>query len=479
MLFDTDIHAILRNHFSEVLEMEEIESTEKVSAGMDMLHGSLFKKLLLFAFPLAASSILQQLFNAVDVAVVGQFASSQEQAAVGCNGPVINLLINLFVGISVGTNVAIANYIGQQHKERIHAAVHTSMVTAIASGLLLLVLGLFTARPILLWMDTPAEVLDYAVTYLKIYFWGMPFIMVYNFGAAILRSMGDTKRPLYCLVVSGTLNAALNLFLVIAFHLGAAGVAIATVISNVVSAGMVWHFLSHEAEPIRLSARSLAVSRPELLRILQIGIPAGIQGMVFSVANVFVQTALNGLGTSAVAGSAVALNYEYFTYFIVSAFNQAAVTFTSQNYGAKAFDRCRQIFRLCMVVGMLATGVLSLVFVLGRGFFASLFSPDPAVIEYAKLRMLHILTLNFICATYEIGGAALRGIGYSMTPALITIFGTCVFRIWWIHAVFPRFSTFETLMDVYPITWILTGAAVLAAYFFIRRRVFSGRLPLR
>ncbi len=448
------------------------------TTGMDMLHGNLLNKLLLFALPLAASSILQQLFNAVDVAVVGQFASSQEQAAVGCNGPVINLLINLFVGISVGTNVAIANYIGQEHRERIKATVHTSMVTAIISGVLVLFIGLLTARPILLWMDTPAEVLGYAAVYLKIYFLGMPFIMIYNFGAAILRSMGDTKRPLYCLVLSGIINAGLNMFLVIVFHLGAAGVAIATVISNIVSAGMVWHFLAREAEPIRLSFQELKISKPELLRILQIGIPAGIQGMVFSIANVFVQTALNSLGTNAVAGSAVALNYEYITYFIIAAFNQAAVTFTSQNYGAKQYDRCKKVFWLCLLAGMLITAAMSLTLVLGRSVFASIFTPDPAVAEYAKTRMLCILTLNFICAAYEIGGAALRGIGYSMTPAFITIFGTCVVRIWWIYTVFPRFRTFETLMAVYPITWVLTGGAVLAAYFFIRRRVFSGKIRL-
>lgn len=450
----------------------------KGSTGMDMLQGKLLPKLLLFALPLAASSILQQLFNAVDVAVVGQFASSQEQAAVGCNGPVINLLINLFVGISVGTNVAIANYIGQQHKERIKAAVHTSIVTAVFSGFLVMALGLLVAEPMLAWMDTPSEVMGYAVTYLRIYFLGMPFIMVYNFGAAILRSMGDTRRPLYCLVLSGVINAGLNLFLVIVFHLGAAGVAIATVISNVVSAGMVWRFLSREEEPIRLSCKDLRVSKPELLRILQIGIPAGVQSMVFSIANVFVQTALNGLGTNAVAGSAVALNYEYFTYFIVSAFNQATVTFTSQNYGAKRYDRCRSTFRLCMLVSMAATAAVSLLFVLGRGFFASIFTPDPAVAAFAKTRMLHILTFNFICATYEIGGAALRGIGYSMVPALITIFGTCIVRIWWIYAVFPQYPAFETLMDIYPITWVLTGAAVLASYFILRRRAFSGKIRL-
>lgn len=451
----------------------------KESKRMDMLHGRLLGKLMIFALPLAVSSILQQLFNSVDVAVVGKFVSSQEQAAVGCNGPVINLMINLFVGISVGANVVIANYIGQRNEKKIKDAVHTAMTIAMISGIFLLVLGILIARPVLIWMHTPSDVLKYAVVYLKIYFLGMPFIMVYNFGAAILRSIGDTRRPLYCLVLSGVINAGLNLFLVLVFRLGAAGVAIATVISNVISAGMIWYYLSHESEPIRLSYKKLKISKRELVNILRIGVPAGLQGMVFSFANVCIQTALNGLGSDAVAGSAVALNFEYFTYFVVGAFNQAAVTFTSQNFGAKQYERCKRIFLFCMVLGMLITGSMSMTFVLGREFFVTLFTSNPVVAEYAKIRMMHILAFNFIAATFEVGGASLRGIGHSMMPAVITIFGTCVFRILWIYTIFKRFPDFETLMSVYPVSWLITGAAVLAAYFMIRRKAFSERTEIR
>lgn len=441
---------------------------------MDMLHGSLLNKIFLFALPLAASSILQQLFNSIDVAVVGHFASSQAQAAVGCNGPVINLLINLFVGVSVGTNVVIANYIGQQKTEKIQAAVHTSMVFAVFSGILLLFLGFFAARPMLEIMDTPKDVLDYAVLYLKIYFLGMPFIMIYNFGAAILRSIGDTRRPLYCLALSGVVNAGLNLFLVIVCKLGVSGVAIATVISNIISAGMVWHFLSCEKGVVHLDFHKLAVSGPELKRMLQIGIPSGLQNMVFSFANVFIQTALNGFGSDAVAGSAVSLNFECYTYFITAAFSQTAVTFTSQNFGAGQYDRCRRVFRLSITASMLLTGCTSAIFVAGRYFFISFFTAEPAVIQYAAIRMIHILSFNFIAGTHEVGGAALRGIGYSMTPAVLTVFGTCVFRLVWIHTVCRISPGFETLMNVYPVSWGITGIAVLTAYFLIRKKVFKG-----
>ena len=439
---------------------------------IDMLNGSLLDKILLFALPLAMSSILQQLFNSVDVAVVGRFASSQEQAAVGCNGPVINLLLNLFVGISVGTNVVIAGYIGQGEKEKIRSTVHTSMVVALASGVLLLFLGLLVTKPILLLINTPEDVIDHAVLYLRIYFMGMPFIMIYNFGSAILRSIGDTRRPLYCLVLSGVVNAALNMFLVIVFHMGVAGVGIATVISNMISAGMVWHFLTHEEDPIRLQVRKLAVSGTELKKLLKIGVPAGLQSTVFSFSNVCVQSVLNGFGSAAVAGSAVGLNFEYFTYFVVSAFNQATVTFTSQNFGANQLDRCKKVFRLCITVSMLTAGAMSLTFVFGRSFFISLFTKEPQVAHYAAIRMVIILSMNVIVSTYEIGGAALRGIGYSLTPALITVFGTCVVRLLWVFTICQKIKDFRVLMIVYPITWIITGAGMLITYFTIRRSVF-------
>ena len=441
---------------------------------VDMLHGSLLDKILLFALPLAASSILQQLFNSVDVAVVGRFASSQAQAAVGCNGPVVNLMINLFVGISVGTNVVIANYIGQKKTDRIHDAVHTSILLALICGVIMMVLGMFIARPILELMDTPADVLEYAVLYLRIYFVGMPFIMVYNFGAAVLRSIGDTRRPLYCLVLSGIINAILNLILVIGFKMGVEGVAIPTVLSNVVSAGMVWYFLTHETGAIRLEPKKLSIKKQELVLMLQIGVPAGLQNMVFSVANVFIQASLNGFGSDAVAGSAVGINCEYYTYYMITAFNQAAVTFISQNFGAGFKDRCKKVFRLTMASSMIITALMSLAFIFGRVPFVALFTGQQAVAEFAYVRILHIMPLYILINTYEIGGSALRGVGCSMTPAILTVFGTCVLRLIWIYTVCPRYHTLDMLFNVYPISWFVTGAAVLIAYVLVWRRIDKG-----
>ena len=449
--------------------------SQKSGQTMDMLSGSLFDKLLLFAIPLALSSILQQLFNSVDVAVVGHFAADPAvaTAAVGSNGPIINLIINLFVGVSVGANVIISNYIGEGNKGKIESAVHTSMAVAMLSGFIVLAIGLAISGPVLRVMNTPESVLPYAEEYLRIYFLGMPFVMIYNFGSSVLRSIGDTKRPLICLCVSGVLNDLLNMFLVIVFHLDVAGVAIATVISNGVSAVLVILFLVREKNEIHLDLRRLRIAKPDLVRMLKIGVPAGLQSMVFSLSNVIIQSVLNGFGTSAVAGSAVALNYENFSYFIIAAFNQTAVTFTSQNYGARNYERCKRVFRLCMLTSIVLTGMMSWTFILCRHFFISIFTSDAEVARYAAIRMVMILSLNILSNTYEIGGAALRGIGYSMTPAILTVFGTCVFRLFWAYTICRIYHTFEVLLTVYPISWIITGSAVLIAYFIIRRRVFS------
>ena len=391
--------------------MSQQEQAKQGSVRMDMLHGSLLNKILLFALPLAASSILQQLFNSVDIAVVGKFASSQALAAVGSNSSVISLMINLFVGISVGASVVIANYIGQRNERGIKNAIHTVSVITLASGGLLLVVGLLIARPILEMMDTPDDVIELAVLYLRIYFLGMPFFMIYNFGAAILRSMGDTKRPLYCLIVAGVINTALNLFLVIVLKMSVAGVAIGTVIANMVSAGMIVYILRHEKGPFRLEYKEIGVSRIELRKMLQIGIPAGIQGMVFSIANVFIQAAINLYGSDAIAGSAAALNYEYYCYFVVSAFSQAAVTFISQNYGARQIERCKKIFRQTMLLSVIACGCLNLFFVWQRRFAISIFTSSPDVYQFAAIRMEIVLLTQALACSYEIAGAALRGLG--------------------------------------------------------------------
>ena len=441
----------------------------------DMLNGNLFSGILMFAIPLAASSILQQLFNSVDVAVVGHFAQNRAvaTAAVGSNGSVINLIINLFVGISVGANVVISNYIGRGERKKANSCVHTAMTIAIISGVFLLFLGLFIARPLLELMSTPEDVLPYAVQYLHIYFLGMPFIMVYNFGSAILRCIGDTRRPLYCLIISGVLNAALNLFLVMAFHMDVTGVAIATVISNIVSASLVCVFLLREKSEITFSIRKMGIRRDDLVRMLRIGVPAGLQSMLFSISNVFIQSVLNRFGTSVVAGSAVTLNFENFSYYIISAFSQACVTFTSQNIGASRVDRCKKIFRLSMLMSVILSLIMNYTFFLSRGFFIYLFTSDETVAYYAAIRMLYILTPYFLINTYEISGAALRGMGYSLTPAMMSVFGTCIFRLIWAYTIPKLNQSLGALYIVYPISWIITGTLVLSSYIIIRRKVFS------
>lgn len=439
---------------------------------IDMTHGTLWNKILIFALPLAASSILQQLFNSVDTAVVGRFASSQALAAVGSNSSLISLMINLFIGISLGSNVVISHYIGQNVKKNISAAIHTAVVVAFVSGIFVLVLGQFIAKPVLLLMGTPQDVIDLAVLYLRIYFIGMPFILLYDFCSSILRSTGDSRRPLYALIAAGIINTGLNLILVIVFHLGVSGVAIATVVSNIVSSGILLFILLHEEEPIRLIPSALGISLPELKKILQIGVPAGLQGMVFSLANVCIQSTINSFGSAAVAGSAAALNFEFFAYFIVNAFAQTAVTFTSQNYGAGEFLRCRKVFRLTMIFSLLFCGLLSAVFVLGRDFFLHLYTNDPDVLVFAVQRLLIATTLELLTSTYEISGGAMRGLGHSLLPALITVFGSCVLRLIWISTVCRRFHEFRVVMIIYPISWVITGTIMITAYLLLRHETF-------
>ena len=424
---------------------------------IDMTHGTLWNKLLLFALPLAASSILQQLFNSVDTAVVGRFASSRALAAVGSNSSLIALMINLFIGISLGSNVIISRYIGQKAEEHVKGAIHTAIVVALCSGIFVLVLGQFIARPVLTLMGTPKDVL--------------PFIMLYDFSSSILRSIGDSRRPLYALIAAGIINTGLNLILVIVFHLGVSGVAIATVVSNIVSSGILFYILLHEQEPIRVSLSGLSIDWGELKKILIIGVPAGLQGMVFSLANVCIQSMINSFGSNAIAGSAAALNFEFFAYFMVNAFAQTTVTFTSQNYGAGDFQRCKKVYRLCMIFSVIFCGLLSGIFVLGRDFFLRLYTTDPNVLTFAVQRLLIVTTLELLTSTYEISGGAMRGFGHSLTPALITVVGSCVLRLIWINTVCRAVHEFWVVMIIYPISWVLTGTAMITAYLLLRRKL--------
>lgn len=447
------------------------------SVKIDMLSGSLFKKILIFALPLLASGILQQSFNAIDVVVVGRFCSHQALAAVGSNGPIINILINLFLGISVGANVVIANYIGRNNDEGIRRSVATVGAIALASGIILMFLGVFLTRPILEMMNTPEDVIDLAATYLRIFFFGMPMMMIYNFGAAIMRSMGDTKRPFYALVVGGIVNTILNLILVLCFDMNVKGVAIATVVANTVNATFIVYWLLRESKPFTLHLKKMRFYATQTRKMLQIGIPAGLQGMVFSIANIFIQSAINRYGSNAIAGSAAAMNYEIYCYFIMTAFCQAAVAFISQNYGAGNFDRCRKAYRLCMIMSVVGVGAANGLIAWQAPFFIKLFSSDPDVIRFGVIRLQEVLLFQFIASSYEISGSALRGLGYSMTPTILTVFGTCVLRLIWIYTVCAGKLDFELLLSIYPITWIVTGIAVVIAYIRISHHLYARTAP--
>lgn len=453
--------------------MEEETEQSYSEKGMDMLHGPLLKKIFFFALPIAASSILQQLFNSADVAVAGRFAESGALAAVGSNSVLVGLFVNLFVGLSVGANVIIAQYIGQKRAKDVGAVVHTAMLFSFICGMIMMVVGLVLSRSLLVLIDTPEDVLERAVLYLRIYCLGMPFIIPYNFGAAILRSIGDTKRPLYCLTASGILNVCLNLLLVIVFRLGVAGVAIATVISNIFSTVVVLYILCHENEMIRLDRKKLRIHRDSLLRIIQIGAPAALQSAVFSISNICLQTAINAFGSSAVAGMTAALNFEYLGYFIVSAFAQTVVTFIGQNYGASQYERCKKILRLCMTAGVIATALLISVFIAGRNTLIRIYTVDPVEINYAMKRFLYVMPFLFLTSSYEITGSALRGMGKSVLPAFFTLLGTVVFRLFWVYVIFPLWNSFETLIIVYPVSWALTGGMVGIYYISQKKKLFA------
>ena len=438
---------------------------------MDMLNGGLAGKLILFAIPLAFSSILQQLFNSADVAVVGRFAGSAALAAVGSCVALVGIFVNLIVGLAVGPNAALANLIGQGQRNRISGMVHTILTFGMILGVVLMGLGFLTARTVLEASGTPESVINEALLYIRIYFIGIPFMTIYNFGAAILRSYGDTKRPMYYLVLSGTVNVILNLVFVICFGLGVEGVAISTTISNMLSTALVLVHLHGKEDEFQFRFHKMHIEWKDLKRVLMIGIPAGIQGAIFSVSNVFIQSGINSFGEDAIAGSSLALNFEYFTYDIANAFAQAAVTFTSQNFGAGNLKRCRKTFWLCLLFGMGFTEILSIVFMIWDNFFVSIYTISDAVAVYGLIRMHHVCSLEGLTATYEVESAALRGMGKSLEPSIITILGTVVFRMIWMVTVFKWIPTYDMLMNVYIASWVFTGGLIFILYVLYMRKL--------
>lgn len=441
----------------------------KGSYKIDMCNGPVLSKVIAFSLPLMLSSCLQLMFNAADVIVVGQFAGKESLAAVGSTNSLTNLLINLFIGLSIGANVTVAHTLGSGDEQATRDNVHTSIAISLLSGAALIVIGLLFTKPLLIWMGAPADVLGKAALYLKIIFIGMPANMAYNFGSAILRATGDTKRPLYFLSAAGVINVILNLFFVIGLHLDVAGVALATIISQCISAVLILACLCRMDGPCHLDIRKLYIHPRRLRRMMQIGLPAGIQSALFSFSNVLIQSSINSFGSIVMAGNSAGASIEQFVYISMNAVHQATVSFTSQNVGAGKAERINKILYSCL--GLVT--VIGLVMGLGVNLLAkpllSIYSSDPAVIAAGQTRLLWISAPYFLCGVMEIIMGIMRGLGYAITPMIVSLSGACLFRILWLATAFAWFPTQEVLLASYPISWILTSAIHALTYVYARK----------
>lgn len=444
----------------------QILNTQTKKMQVDILHGSIWKGLLQFAMPVAATAILGQLFNASDLAVVGNFTGAGRTvavAAVGANSPVINLVINLFIGIALGANVVIANAIGAGDEETVHKTVHTSVLVSLLGGVLIAVAGELAAAPVLRLLRVPADVFPSALLYLRIYLSGMPVILLYNFEAAIFRSVGETKMPLIALASSGVINVLLNLFFVAVLHMTVDGVAIATVASNAISAILLYRRLRKTDKVIHLEPRALGIDLPCLKRVLRIGLPAGVQSAVFSFSNIIIQSAINSLGTVVMAASSAAYNIEVISYSVLNSFSQACTTFVGQNFGAGDLQRCKKSMKLSLAEGSIALGtVIVLILLFGKPLLA-IFNREPEVVETGYIRLSIIMVSHAFSLLYEVMSGYLRGFGISFVPALLTTLGVCGIRIGWIQFVFPQSPTFRTIMIGYPISLAATACLILVA----------------
>ena len=445
----------------------------KTQYEIDMCNGPILSRMLRFSIPLMCSSVLQLLFNAADIVVVGRWAGDNSLAAVGSNTALIGLLTNLFVGLAVGANTLAAKSFGARDREELHRVVHTSILLSILSGVLLAVVGFFGARTILTWMQTPDNVLGLAALYLRIYFLGMPATMVYNFGAALLRAEGDTQRPLYFLSLAGVVNIVLNLFFVIVCHLDVAGVAIATVISQCISAALVLRCMTKDTGPLHLDLRKLRIHSRTMGKILQVGLPAGFQGILFSLSNVVIQSSVNTFGEVIMAGNSAAANIEQFVYVSMNAMYQATISFVSQNYGAGNYHRIRKIViraQICVLVVGLVLGNLATLF--GRELLA-IYTTSPAVIDAGLIRMRIVCTTYAVCGMMDVMVGGLRGIGYSVMPMLVSLVGACGLRLLWIATIFqlPQFHTIQMLYWSYPVSWTITVAVHVLCFLWALKRV--------
>lgn len=443
---------------------------KRIKHEIDMCNGPLTGKVLLFSLPLMLSGMLQLLYNAADVAVVGRFAGSASLAAVGSTGSLTNLMINLFIGLSIGASVVVARNLGARDFRRAHDAVHTAIALSLVAGFVSLIIGVAFSRSLLVLMDSPDDVIDLAALYMKIYFLGMPALMVYNFGSAILRAMGDTMRPLYFLTISGIINVLLNLLFVCVFHMDVAGVALATIISQYVSAALVVNCLARLENCCHLNFKEIRLHKKDVAEMLRVGLPAGIQSSMFSVSNVLIQSSINSFGSTVMAANAAAANIEGFTYTAMNSIYQASITFTSQNVGGRKPERIGRVCSVCLLT-VTAIGV-----VMGCGSYLlaepllKIYSNDPAIIPYGLIRMKYVCLPYFMCGVMEVFVGLLRGMNCSTAPMIVSIFGSCVFRVAWVYTAFRMYPTLETLYIAYIISWSICSLVQLVCYLFVKKR---------
>ena len=446
------------------------EKTARISYRMDMTEGPLTTKIIKFTIPVMLSGILQLLFNTADVIVVGRFTGKTALAAVGSTGSLINLLVSLFIGLSIGTNVLVARYQGAKDDKAVSETVHTSIALGIVGGLILLIIGIVATRPLLEMMATPEDVIDQSTLYMRILFFGMPLNLILNFGAAILRAIGDTKRPLYYLTIAGVINVILNILLVTVFSLGVAGVAIATVISEGVSCVLILLCLKHETGAIRLYFNRIKINPSKCVDIMKIGLPAGLQGCIFSISNVLIQSSVNSFGSTVMAGNTAASNIEGFVYVSMNSLHQTCISFTSQNFGAGKFKRIKKVLINCLIIVAITGLVLgNSAYFFGK-FLLSAYNNEAEVISYGLIRLSIISTMYFLCGLMDVMVGAMRGIGYSILPMIVSLVGACGLRILWIYTVFVKFRTLDILFISYPVTWTITFLSHLVCYYIVTRK---------
>lgn len=438
---------------------------------LDLCNGPIFSKVVLFSIPIMLTGILQLLYNSVNIVVVGQFVGNSALAAVGSTSALINLIVNLFIGLSVGAGVVMARYYGAGRQKDANDTVHTSIAISTVSGIILTVFGVLMAKPLLQMMGTPDDVLEHAVLYMRIYFLGMPASMVFNFSSAIMRAVGDTRRPLYFLSISGIVNVALNLIFVIVFHMDVAGVAVATVISQYLSLVLILLSLTRSDGCIQLQWDKIRFHKDKLIAIIRIGLPAGLQGCIFSISNVLIQSSVNSFGSVVMAGNTAASNIEGFVYVSMNALYQTSLTFTSQNIGAKKYERIGRILGICIAsVTIVGAAVGGLGYLFARNLL-SIYTADSNVIAIGVIRMTYVCVLYLLCGIMDVLVGSLRGMGYSMVPMFVSIIGVCGIRITWVFTVFAANRTLESLYISYPISWAATALVHFICFMFIKNKL--------